>query len=194
MRFLVGGAPDSCQNPGPRKAPGSSTRPTPSKLRPMHIAPHSAVTIEYTLTDPSGEVLDTSEGGDPLSYVHGTEALIPGLEAELDGKRVGERFDVKVAPADGYGERDERLVQEVARQQLPAGLELELGVEITAQSSAGDLVVTVIAIDGERVTLDGNHPLAGIELHFVGRIVGVRSASQEELAHGHVHGPGGHQH
>lgn len=160
----------------------------------MQVAKNAVVTLEYTLTAPDGEVLDTSKGGDPLAYVHGTDALIPGLEAELEGMKAGDRFDVHVDPAEGYGERDERLVHEVEKTQLPPDIELELGLQLQAKGPDGDLIVTVVALEGERVTLDGNHPLAGMRLHFVGEVKAVRAASQEELAHGHVHGAGGHHH
>ncbi|NOT30917.1 MAG: peptidylprolyl isomerase [Planctomycetes bacterium] len=160
----------------------------------MQIAKHSVVTLEYTLTAPDGEVLDSSKGGQPLAYVHGTEALVPGLERELEGKRKGDRFDVHVAPDDGYGAREEHLVHDVTRAQLPPGLELEVGLQLQAKGPDGDLIVTIVALSGELVTLDGNHPLAGMELHFTGEVVDVRAASREELAHGHVHGQGGHAH
>jgi FKBP-type peptidyl-prolyl cis-trans isomerase SlyD len=160
----------------------------------MQVAKHAVVTIEYTLTAPDGEVIDTSTGREPLAYVHGTEALVPGLERELEGKKSGDRFDVKVAPDDGYGERDEGLVHSVTRAQLPPGIGLEVGLQLQAKSPDGDLIVTIVALEGERVTLDGNHPLAGMELHFTGQVVGVRAATREELSHGHVHGAGGHAH
>jgi FKBP-type peptidyl-prolyl cis-trans isomerase SlyD len=160
----------------------------------MQIAKHAVVTIDYTLTAPDGEVLDSSEGGEPLAYVHGIGNLVPGLEQALEGKLKGERFDVRVAAAEGYGERDERLVQVVARKQLPAGVELEIGTQLQARGKEGDFVVTVVKLEGDSVTLDGNHPLAGIDLKFVGEIRDVRAATREELAHGHVHGAGGHHH
>lgn len=160
----------------------------------MKIARHSVVTIDYTLTSPDGEVLDTSKGGEPLSYLHGVGMLIPGLEKNLEGKGAGEGFDVKVAPHEGYGLRDERLVHKVTRKQLPPGLEVELGLELSARGPEGELVMTVVAVEGEEITLDGNHPLAGIELHFTGEVKGVREATKDELSHGHVHGAGGHHH
>jgi len=160
----------------------------------MQVAKHAVVTIAYTLTAPDGEVLDTSEGGEPLAYVHGTGSLVPGLEAALEGKNKGDRFQVHVAPEQGYGERDEALVQVIERQKLPPGLELEVGVQLQARGEDGDLVVTVVKLEEGRVTLDGNHPLAGLQLHFVGEIRDVRAATRVELEHGHVHGPGGHHH
>lgn len=158
----------------------------------MLIAKHAVVMLEYTLTAPDGEVLDTSKGRAPLSYLHGTGSIVPGLERALDGRQQGDRFDVRVSPDDGYGARDEGLVHEITRSQLPKDLEPEVGLELQARGPDGDLVLMIVAVEGERITLDGNHPLAGMELHFVGEIVGVRAATREELAHGHVHGPGGH--
>ena len=158
----------------------------------MLVAKHAVVTIEYTLTAPDGEVLDTSKGRAPLSYLHGTGSIVPGLERALDGKKQGDRFDVRVSPDDGYGARDERLVHNITRAQLPKDLEPEVGLELQARGPDGDLVLMIVAVEGERITLDGNHPLAGMELSFVGEIVGVRAATREELTHGHVHGPGGH--
>ena len=158
----------------------------------MNIARHSVVTIDYTLTSPEGEVLDSSQGGEPLSYLHGVGMLIPGLEKNLEGKTAGQPFDVKIAPHEGYGLRDERLVHQITKKQLPPGMEVEIGLELSAKGPEGELVMTVVAVEGEQVTLDGNHPLAGIELHFVGEIKEVRAATKDELTHGHVHGPGGH--
>lgn len=160
----------------------------------MQVAQHAVVTIDYTLTAPDGEVLDTSDGGQALAYVHGTGALVPGLESALEGKQEGDRFDVRVAPAQGYGERDEALVQVIDRKKLPRGLELEVGIQLQARGEDGDRIVTVVKLEGERVTLDGNHPLAGMQLQFVGEIRDVRAATATERAHGHVHGPGGHHH
>ena len=160
----------------------------------MQVAKNAVVTIEYTLRAPDGEVLDTSDGGEPLAYVHGTESLVPGLERELEGKKKGDRFDVKVGPDDAYGPRDERLVKAVTRAQLPPGIDLEVGLQLQAKSPDGDLIVTVTRVEGDEVTLDGNHPLAGMELHFVGQVRDVRAATREELSHGHVHGAGGHHH
>jgi FKBP-type peptidyl-prolyl cis-trans isomerase SlyD len=160
----------------------------------MQVAKHAVVTIAYTLTAPDGEVIDTSDGGEPLAYVHGTGSLVPGLESALVGKQKGDRFDVRVAPEQGYGERDEGLVQVVERKKLPPGLELEVGVQLQARGADGDLIVTVVKLEEGRVTLDGNHPLAGMPLKFVGEIRDVRAATPAELSHGHVHGPGGHHH
>jgi FKBP-type peptidyl-prolyl cis-trans isomerase SlyD len=137
-------------------------------------------------------VLDASEGGEPLSYLHGTGAIVPGLEGALEGTEAGHRFDVQLRPEEAYGERDEELVQVVARGQLPRGLELELGLQLVARGPEGERLLTVIGLEGEDVVLDANHPLAGMSLRFVGEVCALRAATPEELAHGHVHGPHGH--
>ena len=153
----------------------------------MQIAPRKVVTIDYTLTDDEGEVLDTSKGGTPLSYLHGTGSIVPGLESALEGKKAGDALKVTVAPAEGYGDRDERLVQEVPRDRLPAD-EVELGMRFEVRGDQGELTVTVVSMDDANVTLDGNHPLAGVTLSFDVTVVEVRDATAEELEHGHAHG------
>lgn len=158
----------------------------------MRVAKHVVVSIDYTLTAPDGEVLDSSSGGEPLAYLHGTGALVPGLEAALEGKGVGEPFDVVLTPAEGYGERDEGLVQTLERSELPPDIELELGLQLLARGPEGERILTVVGLEGTSVALDANHPLAGIALHFVGAVRELRAPTEEELAHGHVHGPHGH--
>ena len=160
----------------------------------MRVAKHVVVSLAYTLTAPDGEVLDTSEGGEPLAYLHGVGALVPGLEAALEGQEKGHRFDVRLQPAEGYGERDEKLVQVIERKALPKELELELGLQLVARGPEGERIVTVIGLEGPDVVLDANHPLAGMVLRFVGEVRDLRAATAEELAHGHVHGPHGHGH
>ena len=160
----------------------------------MQISKNAVATLEYTLTNDSGQVLDSSKGQEPLVYVHGSGMLIPGLEAELEGKTKGDSFRTEIAPENGYGVRDEALVQAVSRAQLPADLEIQVGVQLQAQSEEGTHVVTVTAVEGDQVKLDANHPLAGVTLHFDIEVMDVREATKEELEHGHVHGPGGHEH
>ena len=160
----------------------------------MLIAQDKVVLIHYTLTNDKGEVLDSSSGGDPLAYLHGQGNIIPGLEKALEGRQEGDRLNVAVEPAEGYGERDDRLVQQVPRRQF-GGANVQPGMQFHAQTSQGHArVVTVTRIVGDMVTVDGNHPLAGEKLHFEVEVTGVRDASTEELEHGHVHGPGGHHH
>ncbi len=161
----------------------------------MLIAQDKVVLIHYTLTNDKGEVVDSSSGGAPLSYLHGKGNIIPGLEKALEGKQAGDKLDVKVAPAEGYGERDDQLVQQVPRRAFAGVQDVQPGMQFHAQGSGGQMrVVTVVRIAGDMVTVDGNHPLAGENLTFAVEVTEVRDASEEELAHGHVHGPGGHHH
>lgn len=160
----------------------------------MQIAKHKVVAIDYTLTGPDGAVLDSSEGREPLAYLHGGGNIIAGLESELEGKTKGDSLDVTVAPADGYGERNEALIQQVPRSMFEGVDKIEPGMRFNAMSDAGPRVVVVTAVDDDGVTIDGNHSLAGMELHFAVTVMDVREASEEELEHGHVHGAGGHQH
>jgi FKBP-type peptidyl-prolyl cis-trans isomerase SlyD len=159
----------------------------------VQIENRKVVTIDYTLTDENGEVLDTSKGGEPLSYIHGTGSIVAGLENALEGKGVGDALQVKITPENGYGEHDERLVQEVPRDRFPMK-EVELGMRFEVRGEGGSLMVTVIGMDDQNVTLDGNHPLAGVTLAFDVTVVGVRDATLEELTHGHVHGEDDHDH
>ncbi len=158
----------------------------------MAIGTDSVVSIHYTLKDDTGTVIDRSEAGEPLAYLHGHGNLIPGLEQELTGKNSGDELTVTVPPAQGYGEYDQGLVQNVPRRALRGIKDVKVGMRLHAQSAEGTQAVTVTKILGDMVTLDGNHPLAGKSLHFEVRIEDVRAATEEELAHGHVHGPHGH--
>jgi FKBP-type peptidyl-prolyl cis-trans isomerase SlyD len=157
----------------------------------MQIAQDVVASIHYTLTDDSGTKLDASEGT-PLAYLHGNGNLIPGLERELEGKSAGDKLNVKIVAADAYGEYDKSLVQRVPRRTLKGVGNLRVGMQLHTQSPQGVRAVTVTQIAGDMVTIDANHPLAGQNLHFDVEIAEVRAATQEELAHGHVHGPGGH--
>ena len=157
----------------------------------MPIAQNAVVSIHYTLRDDADKVIDSSAGGQPLTYLHGHGNLIPGLERELAGKNAGERLKVRIAPSDGYGEHDKALVQQVPRRALKGIADLKVGMRLQA---GGHHTVTVTHITGDMVTLDGNHPLAGQNLNFEVEITAVRAATEEELAHGHVHGEGGHHH
>lgn len=160
----------------------------------MQIAQDSVVSIHYTLTDDQGKTIDSSAGGEPLAYLHGNGNLIPGLERALEGKKAGDSVNVKIAPADAYGEYDKALVQQVPRRVLKGIPNLHVGMQLQAQSEHGSRPVTVTNIIGDMVTIDANHPLAGQNLNFDVQITDVRVATQEELEHGHVHGPGGHHH
>ncbi len=160
----------------------------------MQIATNSIVSFDYTLTNGDGQVLDTSSGKQPLSYLHGAGNIIPGLENELAGKQAGDNVKVTVAPAEAYGERDEKLVQPVPRAAFKGIDQIQPGMQFTAQSPQGARIVTVVAVADEQVTIDANHPLAGQTLHFDVTIRDVRQATEDELNHGHAHGPGGAHH
>lgn len=158
------------------------------------IANNTVVQFNYTLTNDAGETLDQSQG-EPLAYLHGHHNIIPGLERELDGKTVGDKLKVTVAPADAYGEYMKEAVQEVPRSNFQGVDNIEVGMQFQSQTEDGHvMLVTVKDVTKDTVVVDGNHPLAGQALTFDVEIVDVRAASDEEIAHGHVHGAGGHQH
>lgn len=149
------------------------------------------VTFHYTLRDPSGRVLDTSAGGEPITYLEGGGQIIEGLDAQLRGVAAGTKTRVQVPAARAYGERDASQVQQVSRAQLPVEGELKVGDQFQTGADRYAPIVTVTAIDGDSVTLDANHALAGVDLTFDVEIVTVRAATAEELRHGHAHGPDG---
>jgi FKBP-type peptidyl-prolyl cis-trans isomerase SlyD len=160
----------------------------------MDITADRVVTIHYTLKNDGGEVLDSSSGGEPLAYIQGHGNLVAGLEKALEGKPAGANLAVSVAPADGYGVRDEALIQRVPKRSLQGAGEIKKGMQFQARTEDGMRLFTVTGLAGDMVTLDGNHPLSGQTLHFDVEVVDVREATSEELEHGHVHGAGGHHH
>ena len=160
----------------------------------MQIAKHKVATIDYTLRDTRNTVVDTSVGAEPLTYIHGTSSIIPGLEQALLGKSPGDKVSVSIAAADAYGERDDSLLQVVPKDRFETPEQLEIGMQFQAQGDDGVQVITVVKISGNEVTVDGNHPLAGMTLNFDVEVMDVRDATAEELDHGHVHGPDGHGH
>lgn len=160
----------------------------------MQISKDAVVHIHYTLKNDAGEVLDSSEGAEPLAYMHGNGNLIAGLEKALEGKKSGDSLQVSIPPAEGYGVRDAALIQEVPRSAFGGISKVEVGMQFQAESNYGPRTVTVTQVTGDTVTVDGNHPLADETLHFNVQVVEVRAASEEELEHGHVHGAGGHHH
>jgi len=160
----------------------------------MQIVKDKVVTINYTLRNDSKEILDSAQDGD-FAYLHGAENIIAGLEQALEGKSVDDELSVSIEPADGYGERNPDMTQVVPKEMFGADGDIEVGQQFHAASPEGqEIVVTVVAADDENITVDGNHPLAGVTLHFEVKIIEIRDASAEELEHGHVHGPGGHDH
>jgi len=160
----------------------------------MQIAERCVAYFHYTLTNDAGEVLDSSEGREPLPYLHGVGNIVVGLEKALSGKKAGDKLNVDVSPEEGYGVRNDALIQVVPKAAFKGVDNLEPGMQFHAESNAGPVSVVITQIDGENVTIDGNHPLAGETLHFVVEITEVREASVEEVLHGHVHGAGGHHH
>lgn len=159
------------------------------------IAKDMVVQFNYTLTNDAGEQLDKSEAGAPLAYLHGHANIIPGLEKELEGKSAGESLKVTVEPAEAYGEYNEQMVQEVPREMFQGVDSIEAGMQFQAQGDAGQMqIVTVKAVEDDKVFVDANHPLAGQTLTFDVEIVEVRAATEDELSHGHAHGVGGHHH
>lgn len=157
----------------------------------MKIGKGRVVRMNYTLRDESGTTIETSEGGEPLTYLHGYGQLIPGLERTLDGAQAGMQTTVTVLPQDAYGQKDPRAVIHASRGDLPGGLALDPGVEVQAETPEGPITFVVVSVDGDDVVLDANHPLAGKALTFDVEVLDVREATSDELAHGHVHGPGG---
>ncbi|HRE04746.1 MAG TPA: peptidylprolyl isomerase [Opitutaceae bacterium] len=149
------------------------------------------VTFHYTLRDPQGRLIDTSTGGEPVNFLEGAGQVIDGLETQLKGVPAGTKTRLQVPAAHAYGERDPEQVQKVLRALLPVEGELKPGDQFRAGDDHFAPVVTVVAVEGDSVMLDANHPLAGVDLTFDVEIVATRPASPEELAHGHVHGPGG---
>jgi len=152
------------------------------------------VRMNYVLKDEDGEIIDQSQAGSPFEYLHGHGNIVIGLEKALTGAKVGDKKQVVVSPAEGYGEIDPRLQLKVDRKQFPAGAPLEEGMQFETPFENSVLIFTIESVEGDQITINGNHPLAGVNLHFDVEIVGTREASKEEQAHGHVHGPGGHHH
>jgi FKBP-type peptidyl-prolyl cis-trans isomerase SlyD len=160
----------------------------------MEIAKDSVVSIDYRLHLGDGQIIEESEQGDPLVYLHGYEEIVPGLEKALEGKKAGESLKVQVSPAEGYGDYDPDGVEEVPREDFPADLELQAGGIVSATDDEGDEVDFLVKeVRDNTVLVDFNHPLAGKTLHFEVTVREVRAATEEELEHGHAHAPG-HEH
>lgn len=159
------------------------------------ITHNSVVQFNYTLKDDNGQVIDQSPAGHPLAYLHGHHNIIPGLEAQLLGKAVGDKFTATIAPADAYGEFDEAAVQEVPKENFQGVDSIQAGMQFQSQTDDGHvMLVTVRDVQDDVVIVDANHPLAGKTLHFDVEVVDIRPATDEEIAHGHAHGVGGHHH
>lgn len=160
----------------------------------MQLTKDKVGTVNYTLKDKDGEIIDETQDGS-FAYLHGARNIIPGLENELEGKEVGYKNNIVIEPKEAYGERNLEQIQRVPMSMFPDDVELKEGMQFEAQSEDGaPIVVTVTAIDAGEVVIDGNHPLAGIQLYFDIEVIDIRDASEAELEHGHVHAPGGHHH
>ncbi|MFI3196763.1 MAG: peptidylprolyl isomerase [Methylococcaceae bacterium] len=158
----------------------------------MQVADNTAVSIHYTLTNDEGEVLDSSIGDEALVFLQGSGNIISGLEKAMVGKVAGEKFNVRIAAEEAYGELMEDMIQVISRDMFEGVDDIEVGMQFHADVSFGTGVVTVVSIDEENVTIDGNHPLAGVALTFDVEVIDVRAATEEEATHGHIHGAGCH--
>lgn len=159
----------------------------------MQVSENAVVSIHYTLKDDNGTTVDSSIGKEPLSYLHGRKNIISGLENSLTGKNVGDKLSVTILPEDAYGNYDEALIQVLPREAFGGVEDIQVGMQFYSESPEGVQMITIKNVDGDQITVDANHPLAGQTLHFDVEIMGVREATAEELQHGHVH-DGSHQH
>jgi FKBP-type peptidyl-prolyl cis-trans isomerase SlyD len=158
----------------------------------MQVADNMAVSIHYTLTNDDGEVLDSSIGDEALVFLQGSGNIISGLENAMIGKVVGDKFNVRIAPEEAYGELMEDMIQVISRDMFEGIDDIEVGMQFHADVSSGSGIVTVVSIDDDNITIDGNHPLAGLALTFDVEVIDVRPATKEETSHGHIHGAGCH--
>lgn len=157
----------------------------------MKISTNTVVEIDYTLTNDSGEVVDTSKGNEPLVYIQGIEAMVPGLENALEGKEAGASLQVKVEPKDGYGEHEAELEQIIPKDSFEDPENIEEGIDFQIETpDGGARMATIIKIDGNDIHIDMNHPFAGMNLNFDVTVLSVREAAEDELSHGHIHGEG----
>ena len=159
----------------------------------MNITTNKIASLAYTLKNDDGEVLDTADENNPFLYMHGTGGIIKGLENALNEKTVNDSFSLIVAPEDAYGERDDKLTESVPRDMFEGipDEEMVAGAQFHAQTAQGTQVITIAGIEGDTVKIDANHPLAGETLHFDVAVLDIRDATEEEIAHGHPHAPGG---
>lgn len=161
----------------------------------MQIENGSVVSFLYTLTDTAGNAIESNrEGGHPSVYLHGASNVVPKLEAAFAGKKVGDHFELTLEPADAYGERRDNAIERVPAKYLKHEGKLKLGQPVQINTKDGAMLVSVVKVGKFSVDVDTNHPLAGKTLNYVVDVVDVRAATEEEKAHGHAHGVGGHQH
>lgn len=157
----------------------------------LTISSNRVISIDYVLTDPQGQIIDSSKEMGPLEYIHGTGHLIPGLEKALEGKTAGTNVKATIQPAEGYGEIRPEMVQTIPRSHFDSEGEIEVGTQFMANTEEGRIILRVVKVSGDQVVVDGNHPLAGVVLNFDVNVVSVREATPEELRHGHIHGGAG---
>lgn len=160
----------------------------------MKIEDRKVVSLHYTLSNEQGEQLESSRERDPMTYLHGTGNIVPGLEKALEGKVVGDQFEVRIEPADAYGERNEASIQRVPAKYFPQPKGLKPGQVVVLQTKQGPRQVTVLKVGRFNIDVDNNHPLAGKVLNFAVEVTDVRDATAEEVSHGHAHGKGGVEH
>jgi FKBP-type peptidyl-prolyl cis-trans isomerase SlyD len=153
----------------------------------MNVTKNRVVSIDYTLTDDNNTIIDSTSDSGSFDYLHGFGNIIPGLEQALEGKKAGDYFSVTIPAAQAYGERDERLVLDVPLDRFQNAGPVKEGMRFHAETSGGVQMITVTQVAGQTVTIDGNHPLAGLDLTFDVAVNAIREANAEELAHGHVH-------
>ncbi len=156
------------------------------------IKKDSVASIKFCLKNDAGEELDRAEADQPLSYLHGRGQIVPGLEKALEGLKAGDKTEVALTPAEGYGELDPSLKMTIAKSQFPEDAKIDLGMQFGADIGGQEKVFTVLAVEGDQITVDGNHPLAGQALNFSVEVLETREATKEELDHGHSHD--GHHH
>ena len=161
----------------------------------MKVGKDKVVLMHYTLKNDAGDVIDSSDGADPLPFLQGHGNIIPGLESALEGSKVGDKLEVSIKPEEGYGVRMKDAIQEIPSSALKGVDEVKVGMQLQSQDQDGNaFLVNVIKIEDEKITVDANHPLAGQTLHFSVSIESIRKAEDEELSHGHVHADGQHNH
>ncbi len=160
----------------------------------MFVSTNKVVILNYTLTDDNNQIIDQSTDG-TFAYLHGASNIIPGLEKALLDKKVGDNIKVSIEPAEGYGHHDASMVQEVPMDMFESAEQVQVGQQFHAQGPHGNtIIITVTKIEGDNVTIDGNHPLAGVPLNFDVTIMDIRDASEEEITHGHAHHGDHHHH
>ena len=161
----------------------------------LKVGKDKVVLMHYTLKNDAGDVIDSSDGADPLPFLQGHGNIIPGLESALEGSKVGDKLDVSINPEEGYGERIQDAIQEIPSSALQGVDEVKVGMQLQSQDKDGNaFLVSVTKIEDDKITVDANHPLAGQTLHFSVSIESIRKAEAEELSHGHVHADGHHHH